>query len=95
MDEPVGISILGALLIVAAVGCLAGVLARIAFGGGVLHILADMALGGAGAWLVIFFLPMHGYVLGTVIGWYATPVVGAVSPILLERVLLERAIFRQ
>lgn len=59
MDEPVGISILGALLIVAAVGCLAGVLARIAFGGGVLHTLADMALGVAGAWLVTRVRPRH------------------------------------
>lgn len=90
MDEPVGISILGALLIVVAVGCLAGVLARIVFGGGVLRTLADMALGIAGAWTVIFFLPMHGYVLGYVLGWYATPVVGAVAPILLERAIVRR-----
>lgn len=90
MDQPVGISFLGALLIVAAVGCLAGVLARVALGGSMGRMVADMALGVFGAFTVIFFLPMHGYVLGSVIGWYATPIVGAAVPILMER-----AIFRQ
>lgn len=49
MDEPVGISFLGALLIVAAVGCLAGVLARVALGGSMGRLVADMALGTFGA----------------------------------------------
>lgn len=81
MEQPVGISFLGGLLIVIAAGCICGLLAKLIFRTGSVRMCFDMALGVAGAFSVIFILPMQGYTLGNVIIWRAALLLGAGIPI--------------
>lgn len=83
MDQPVGISFLGGILIVIAAGSACGLLGRLVFRTGAIRTWIDMAFGIAGAFVVIFALPMRGYTLGNVIGWQAALLVGAGLPVLV------------
>lgn len=91
MDQPVGISILGGLLIVAAAGVLAGVTARLALGGSPLRLAVDCFLGIGGAFLVTFWLPLHGVsIAGDLPGGLAVTALGAIVPVALLRIAWRR-----
>ena len=81
MDHPVEIGFLGAFLIVLAAGIISGLAARWLRGTTALGTLFDIALATLGGFFLIFYLPMHGYALGNVIGWKATVVLAAVLPV--------------
>lgn len=83
MDQPVGLSFLGAFLIVGAAGVICGVLARLSLGTTTLRMALDIGLGILCGFMVIFLLPMRGYTLGNMIGWPAALVLGAALPILV------------
>lgn len=81
MDHPVGMSFLGAILILLAVAVACGLVARWLLGTTVVRTLVDIALATLGGFFLIVYLPMHGYALGNVIGWTATVVLGTVLPV--------------
>jgi uncharacterized membrane protein YeaQ/YmgE (transglycosylase-associated protein family) len=89
VDHPVGVSILGGLLIVGAIGCMTGLLANLPRPAAS-RLARDMALGIAGAFLATFLLPMHGITPGALVGGYPAAIFGAILPIALVRLVRGR-----
>ena len=81
MEHPVGLSFLGGVLVLAAAGCAAGLLARLLLKTSAPRLLLDSALGTLGGVLLIFVLPMNGVTPGTAIGWPQTVALGAALPV--------------
>ena len=81
MEHPVGVSVLGGVLILAAAGAASGLLAHALLKTSALRLSLDMALGTLGGALLIFVLPMHGVTPGTAIGWPETVALGAALPV--------------
>jgi len=81
MNHPAEISFLGALLIILTAGFICGLIARQLLRTTALRTLFDIAVATLGGFLLIFYLPMHGYAVGNVIGWKATVVLAAVLPV--------------
>lgn len=84
-----GVSILGGLLIVFAIGSAAGLLANLPRATD-RAIARDVALGIAGAFLASFLLPMEGITPGAIIGNYFAAILSAVLPIAIARLIRGR-----